>query len=268
MSIGNTEAIRDWFTNSRYNKSEIIDIYEDLKGTDYTINISAGANANAVVTENSFPNRTYTVTTDNSGNATLEEKFVQGMTIIVSMDGYISQNVVLDSTTTVSITLEKSDNTIYLFKDGVLDTSIGNGIDFVTQVNGTNNRNTFEQDGYIRLGYTNSSSGESLLYTHNKVYLGTSRENALYSKLKVKFKLVADRGISQYNFRFGLDTQVTNQGHINYHYISSPTFTPSQDIQTYELDISEVTDSISEAYINVGRVQQELYIYEIGLVPK
>ncbi len=107
MSIGNTEAIRDWFTNSRYNKSEIIDIYEDLKGTDYTINISAGANANAVVTENSFPNRTYTVTTDNSGNAQLEEKFVQGMTITVSMNNYISKNVVLDSTTTVNVVLDE-----------------------------------------------------------------------------------------------------------------------------------------------------------------
>lgn len=145
----------------------------------------------------------------------------------------------------------------YIFKDGVLNTSICNGLTFIKQNNGTNNESAITTDGYIHLSKTATTNGDSFIYSHDKINLDN------YSKLIVKFKLVSDHSDSNYKFRVRFDNSQTNQAHVNYHSWNSSTFTASNDIQTYELDLSTVT-TIRNAYLCLGGVQ-DVYIYQIGL---
>lgn len=136
-------------------------------------------------------------------------------------------------------------------------------IRFVKQKNGYDNSTTYITDKYIHLYYegSNNTFGDTFVYSSEKIKISD------YSRLVVTFKLVKDHPSSDtYRFRIGLDTTQTDQASINYHTWYSPTFSVSEEQQTYTLDFTSLSLSGSY-YIRVGGVQ-DVYIYSMELYSK
>lgn len=128
---------------------------------------------------------------------------------------------------------------------------------FAKATNGINNQDTYETDGYFAISYSYAQSGESGVYSYEKVPIG------VYKSVTVKFiqtEYYTESGA--YAFFIGLTDSHYQEPWVGYLQFKKNSTNLSNLLQEMTLDLSDYNNTNTNLYLAFGGITKTK-IYEI-----